>query len=132
MNSSGDPAFCTAFWTVSGEQATRICTLAVLAGAALTVAAKPCAAASRLPLCRSVRAGARLAGAVRPGAAGDGRTGVRDDGMTGAGVAVATAADATGRGVLDAAGVVTPGEAAACFGPGRVAPRPQMYQAPPM
>ena len=66
MNSSGEPTFCTAFWTVSGEQATRIWTLAELAGAALTRGRETRGRLRReLPLRRSVRASARLAGPVR-------------------------------------------------------------------
>src|SRR5688572_22577680 len=90
MNSSGDPAFCSAFCTVSGEQATRICTLALPLGAAFTVAAKPRAACSRSPLLRRPRASARLAGVVRaaPGGVVPAIGVGRGDGVTGAGARV--------------------------------------------
>src|SRR5256712_10927210 len=82
MNSSGEPAFATAFCTVSGEHATRIWTLAALAGAAFTVAAKPCAACSSSPPLSRARASARLAGGF-PGAAACGGGGVGGGGAGG-------------------------------------------------
>src|SRR2546427_1585135 len=84
MNSSGEPAFATAFCTVSGEHATRIWTLAALAGAAFTVAAKPCAACSSSPPLSRARASARLAGGFR-GAAGCGGAGLGGGGGGGGG-----------------------------------------------
>src|SRR2546427_5329296 len=150
MNSSGEPAFATAFCTVSGEHATRIWTLAALAGAAFTVAAKPCAACSSSPPLSRARASARLAGGFRGaaacgvagiGVAGTGMAGIevaRGPGVIAAGrvVVAGAAVEARGRGVAgivdtEPGGMDVTGGRAATLVPALAGVRPQRYHAAP-